>query len=150
MTDTATESTDSTDEDATDPSDSSDPSDSVDPVDGAWLAAEVASLVSATVAFALWLDGSTEVAVPGGSVSALAATFGLLGLAAVAAAGKARVRGQDLRVLGHAVLAVGLLLLAAGGNVVLLAIGGLPVTLATLGVVVAVAGANLVVLDVVR
>lgn len=119
--------------------------------DGAgWLAAEMGSVVSASVAFALWISGSTAVAIPGGATTTLAATFSLLALAAAAAAGKARVRGQDLRVPGHATLAVGLFALAVGGNVALVAVGGLTVTLATLGVVVAVAGANLVVLDVVR
>ena len=115
-----------------------------------WLAAEMGSVVSASVAFALYVSGSTAVAIPGGVTTTLAATFWLLALAALAAAGKARVRGQDLRVPGHGTLAVGLALLAAGGNVPLLAVGGLTVTLATLGVVVAVAGANLVVLDLVR
>lgn len=119
--------------------------------DGAgWLAAEMGSVVSASVAFALWLSGSAAVAVPGGETTTFVATFWLLALAAVAAAGKARVRGNDLRVPGHGTLAVGLVLLAVGGNVALLAVGGLTVTLGTVGVVVAVAGANLVVLDVVR
>jgi hypothetical protein len=118
--------------------------------DAGWLAAQMGSVVSASVAFALWISGSTAVAIPGGATTTLAATFSLLALAAAAAAGKARVRGQDLRVPGHATLAVGLLLLAVGGNVGLVAVGGLTVTLGTVGVVVAVAGANLVVLDIVR
>jgi hypothetical protein len=115
-----------------------------------WLAAEVGSLVSASVAFALWLDGSTAVAVPGGSVSALAVTFLLLSLAAVAAGGKASARGQGLRALGHGTLAVGLVVLAAGSSIALVAVGGFTVTVGTLGVLVAVGGANLVVLDVLR
>jgi hypothetical protein len=121
-----------------------------DVVDGVWLAAEVASLVASSVAFALYLDGSTAVAVPGGTMSALAATFWLLALAALAAAGKARYRGLGTRALGHAVLAVGLGVLAGGSAVALATVGGLTVTVGTLGVVVAVAGANLVVLDLLR
>jgi hypothetical protein len=127
------------------------PSDVDDDADGAgWLAAEMGSVVSASVAFALWLSGSTAVAMPGGVTTTLTATVGLLAVAAVAAAGKARARGNDLRVPGHATLAIGLVLLAAAGNVALFSAGGLTVTLGTVGVVVAVAGANLVVLDIVR
>jgi|GEM_PF-1231273 hypothetical protein len=119
-------------------------------VDGAFLAAEVASLVTATVAFALWLDGSTVVLVPGGSLSAFAAAVLFLGVSAVAAAAKARHRGQEMRSHGHVVLASGLGIVAIAGGVVLVDLGGIAVTGATLGVVVAVAGLNLVALDVVR
>lgn len=115
-----------------------------------WLAAEVGSLVSASVAFALWLDGSTAVAVPGGSVSALAVGFWLLALAALAAGGKASARGQAMRALGHGTLAAGFVALAAGSAIALVAVGGVTVTVGTLGVLVAVAGANLVALDVLR
>ena len=134
MTDTATEST------------GDDAADSEDGADGAWLAVEVASLVTATVAFALWLDGSRAVAVPGGTVSAFHVGSLFLALGALGAAGKARHRGLGVRALGHGTLAVGFALVAALGSVVL---GGV-VTGATIGVVVAVAGANLVVLDFVR
>jgi len=140
--------------DASDAASDGDADDDVAPRDDAagasWLAAEMGSVVSASVAFALYISGSTAVAIPGGVTTTLTATFWLLALGAVAAAGKARVRGNDLRVPGHGTLAVGLALLAAGGNVPLLAVGGLTVTVGTVGVVVAVAGANLVVLDLVR
>jgi hypothetical protein len=142
---------DAADVDSGDDVDAADVEPGDDGPDGAgWLAAEMGSVVSASVAFALYISGSTAAAIPGGTTTTLVATFWMLALAAAAAAGKARVRGNDLRVPGHGTLAVGLVLLAAGGNVALLAVGGLTVTLGTVGVVVAVAGANLVVLDVVR
>ena len=136
--------------DATSDGDADDDAPRDDAAGAGWLAAEMGSVVSASVAFALYISGSTAVAIPGGMTTTLTATFWLLALGAVAAAGKARVRGNDLRVPGHGTLAVGLALLAAGGNVPLLAVGGLTVTVGTVGVVVAVAGANLVVLDLVR
>ncbi|NHN41762.1 hypothetical protein G9C85_08975 [Halorubellus sp. JP-L1] len=132
MTDTATESTG--EDEATG---------SADSVDGAWVAVEVASVVTATVAFALWLDGSQAVAVPGGSLSSFDAGTLFLALGALAAAGKARHRSLDLRAIGHVILAVGFGVVAGFGSVV---VGGV-LTGATIGIVVAVAGANLVVLD---
>lgn len=121
-----------------------------DAVDGAFVAAEVASVVAAIVAFALHLDGSTAIAVPGGTIASLAAGFWLLGLAGVAAAVKARYRGHGTRTVGHAVLALGFFVLAAAGSVPLLSLGGSAITGGTVGLVVLVVGGNLVVLDLVR
>jgi len=131
-------------------SDTADAGTDGDALDGVLLAVEVASLVTATVALALGLDGSTAVAIPGGSVPALSTGVLLLAAAAAAAAGKSRRRSAGLRALGQGVLAVGFAVVALAGGVVLLDLGAVALTGATLGAVVAVAGANLVVLDVVR
>lgn len=118
-----------------------------DVVDGVLVATQAASLVTAIVAFALRFDDSTRIAIPGGTISALAAGYWLVALAATAAAAKAHHRDARTRALGHATIAIGVTLLALTGGLVLLDLGTLLLTGGTVGVLIAIAGANLVLYD---
>jgi hypothetical protein len=119
-----------------------------DVVDGVLVAAQAASLVTATVALALALDGATRYAVPGGTAGTLATGFWLLTAAALAAAAKTEHRGARTRALGHGTIAIGIALLATTGGLVLLDLNTFTLTAGTTGVLLAIAGANLVLFDI--